>query len=122
MDRGLITIETQARLRDAKQAQPQQQHMLPVSVSQGQITTYFLHEQLLRRNTADVTGASAGHSSSSTLLVPDANSLNGTSEALQQQHQQDLFTSKQAFMAELCQKVATEGFEPIQNVFSLPQW
>ena len=108
MDKGLITIETQARLRAGDgsalsssaataavtAASP---HLLPPSVSQGQITTFFLHEQQQQQQTDKQQNQAAAGA-------------------------QDLFTSKQAFMAEVCKKVAEEGFEPIQSVFSLPSW
>jgi hypothetical protein len=35
---------------------------------------------------------------------------------------QAVFTSKEASMAEVCRKVAVDGFEPIADVFSLKQW
>lgn len=102
MDKGLITIETQSRLRAASGGSSGAStvgNLLPPSVSQGQITTYFLHEQQQQQQQQG---------------------------SQQQVHEmmagQDLFTSKQAFMAEVCKKVADEGFEPIQSVFSLPSW
>jgi len=127
MDKGLVTIETQARLRDGKHEV--QHQVLPVSVSQqGEITTYFLHEQLLRTNHAqDGREGGAEHSSTAAGLLitpPPHDGVAGGlyNQAASAQQQRDLFTSKQAFMAELCQKVAAEGFEPIQNVFAFSQW